>query len=193
MGLGGSCLVSNLIVRYLTMVKPRSDRRAVPTTTGRALAPASELEAGSVWSLLDRVARQLRDIHRHTVRHTGLTPAQYVVLRALWRSDRQPPAALAADSRCTRATMTGLVDSLEKRALVRRAPNPDDRRSLLVGLTAKGKSLQRSTPDIDHLFDGCCSVLSAREMRQLRGLLEKVGASLGRLGPAGACHCGGQS
>jgi DNA-binding MarR family transcriptional regulator len=152
-------------------------------------SPAGALEAGAVFSLLDQVAHRLRQIHGRTTRQSGLTPAQYVVVRALWGQDRQSPAALATAAGCTRATMTGLLDSLQEQTLVRREPNPADRRSLLVALTSKGKALRRSTPDIDKLFGACCSGLSRREIGQLCALLTKLNDSLQRV--EGGCCCNG--
>ena len=46
----------------------------------------------------------------------------------------------------TRATVTGLLDSLERRGFVHRAPNPADRRSLLVEITPAG-------PNPGHMID----------------------------------------
>ena len=41
------------------------------------------------------------------------------------------------------ATLTGQLDRLEKRRLLKRVANPDDRRSFLVSVTPKGKTLVR--------------------------------------------------
>jgi DNA-binding MarR family transcriptional regulator len=74
--------------------------------------------------------------------------------------------------------MTGIVDTLENKGLVTREPNPDDRRSLLVKLTEKGRSLQASTPTLDKIFRSCCVGLEAGEVRQLSQLLRKLNESL---------------
>jgi len=70
--------------------------------------------------------------------------------------------------------MTGIVDTLEGKGLVSREPNPDDRRSLLVKLTAKGTALQKSTPTLDRIFGRCCVGLEADEIQQLSRLLKKL-------------------
>ena len=74
--------------------------------------------------------------------------------------------------------MTGIVDTLEKNGLVTRQPNPDDRRSLLVTLTEKGKALAGSTPDLDRIYSSCCVGLSVEEFKELGYLLEKLDQSL---------------
>jgi DNA-binding MarR family transcriptional regulator len=49
------------------------------------------------------------------------------------------PAELAEAAGVTRATMTGLIDTLERDGLVRREPDPLDRRMMSVRLTAKAE------------------------------------------------------
>lgn len=136
-------------------------------------APVSD-----IFTLLDQVARKLREIQRLTVSEVDLTPPQFQTLRLLWEHDGQPFKDLADANGCTRPTMTGIVDTLEKNGLVTRQPNPDDRRSLLVTLTEKGKSLEGSTPDLDRIYAKCCVGLSAVEFQQLGLLLEKLDQSL---------------
>jgi DNA-binding MarR family transcriptional regulator len=131
-----------------------------------------------VFTTLDRVARNLREIKRQTVNQVELTPPQYHTLRLLWERDSQPFKDLAAANGCTRPTMTGIVDTLEKNGLVTRQPNPDDRRSLLVTLSKKGKDLEGSVPDLDRIYATCCVGLTSEEFQQLGLLLEKLDQSL---------------
>jgi len=127
-----------------------------------------------VFSLLDKVAKNLREIQRQTVNQVELTPPQYQTLRLLWEQDSQPLKDLAAANGCTRPTMTGIVDTLEKNGLVTRQPNPEDRRSLLVTLSEKGKALEGSAPDLDRIYATCCVGLTSAEFQQLGTLLEKL-------------------
>jgi DNA-binding MarR family transcriptional regulator len=131
-----------------------------------------------VFELLDQVARQLREIQRLTVSEVNLTPPQYQTLRSLWEQDSQPFKDLAVFNRCTRPTMTGIVDTLEGKGLVTRQPNPDDRRSLLVTLTEKGSALEGKTPDLDRIYARCCVGLSGEEFQRLGSLLDKLNQSL---------------
>ena len=131
-----------------------------------------------VFTSLDQVARRLREIQRLTVSEVNLTPPQYQILRFLWEQDSQPFKDLADSNGCTRPTMTGIVDTLEKKGLVTRQPNPDDRRSLLVTLSDKGKALEGNTPDLDLIYAKCCVGLSSEEFQQLGSLLEKLDQSL---------------
>ena len=150
-----------------------TDNSLIPIDNLLPAAPVSE-----IFTLLDRVARNLREIKRQTVNQVEITPPQYQTLCQLWERDRQPLKDLAAANGCTRPTMTGIVDTLEKNGFVTRQPNPDDRRSLLVTLSDKGKALEGSAPDLDRIYAGCCVGLSTEEFLQLGLLLEKLDQSL---------------
>lgn len=131
-----------------------------------------------VFQLIDQVAKKLRSIHSQTIKEANLTPTQYYVFTLLSEKDGRPLKELAAMCRCTPATITGIVDTLEKKDLVKRQPNPTDRRSLLAMLTQKGKAFRRSTPTTTKVFENCCTGLNPNEFRQLSRLLKKFDLSL---------------
>jgi DNA-binding MarR family transcriptional regulator len=150
-----------------------TEETLIPIENISTAAPVTD-----VFELLDQVARRLREIQRLTVREANLTPPQFQTLRLLWEQDSQPFKDLAASNGCTRPTMTGIVDTLEKKSLVTRQPNPNDRRSLLVTLTEQGLALEGSTPNLDRIYAKCCVGLSVEEFRQLGLLLGKLDQSL---------------
>jgi len=131
-----------------------------------------------IFYLIEQVEKKLKQIQRHTIRATNLTPPQYFMLTLLWARDGQPFKDLAAAGGYTRATITGIVDTLEKKGLVTRQPNPNDRRSLLVKLTAAGWAQQNSTPSLERIFKNCCVGLEIGEGQQLSRLLKKLNDSL---------------
>jgi DNA-binding MarR family transcriptional regulator len=51
------------------------------------------------------------------------------------------PAEIAARLGSARATVTGVLDSLEKRSSALRSPHPDDRRRLQISITDRGRAL----------------------------------------------------
>ena len=67
----------------------------------------------------------------------GLSLRQYAALHSI-RQGASSPGELARLWQVTPAVITGVVDSLEKRELVRREPDPDDRRRLRLALTDMG-------------------------------------------------------
>ena len=144
--------------------------------------PGAKLRAGPVLpevvQLIELADKRLKQIQRETIGEADLTPPQYFVLTLLWERDGRPFKELAAAANCSPATMTGIVDTLERKGLVAREPNPDDRRSLLVKLTEAGWSLKDSTPTLEGIFRGCCVGLEPDEIQQLSQLLKKLNESL---------------
>lgn len=72
------------------------------------------------------------------VEHLGVTASQAMVLNFLGEEDRILSRVLRQKLQVTSATMTGILDRLEKIGLLERQPHPDDRRAILVCLTDKG-------------------------------------------------------
>jgi DNA-binding MarR family transcriptional regulator len=78
----------------------------------------------------------------------GLTIADFDVLNTLRRvGDRHgtKPSELARSALITTGAMTSRLDRLEGAGLIRRTPDPDDRRGILVCLTTQGSKLARQT------------------------------------------------
>ena len=142
------------------------------------LTNPDRISYSKIFQQLESAAKRLKAIHRLTIQDANLTPSQYYILKLLWEKDKRPFKDLADELMCTRATITGIIDTLENKGLVYRETNPADRRSLLASLTDKGIALQVSTPDVSSIFDSCCSGLSGDEFQQLGSLLEKLNQSL---------------
>ena len=63
---------------------------------------------------------------------------------------------------------------MEKKDIVVRKMNPEDRRSVLVILTDKGKKLEMETPNINTILDNCCSGFDPNDIEDLTKLLKKL-------------------
>jgi DNA-binding MarR family transcriptional regulator len=85
------------------------------------------------------------------------------------------PAELADLCGVTRATMTGLIDTLERDGLVTREPDPVDRRMMLVNLTPRGhERLNEVLPGHFRRMAMLMAGLSEEERKTLVGLLLKI-------------------
>lgn len=110
----------------------------------------------------------------------GLSEGRFVLLFLLEAArGGLAPRELAEQAGVTRATVTGLLDGLERDMLVQRQADAADRRALRVQLTPRGRQLAQAVVAehgrwIAGVFDG----LSVVERSQLAGLLEKVAAGL---------------
>jgi DNA-binding MarR family transcriptional regulator len=73
------------------------------------------------------------------------------------------------------ATMTATLDLLEHRGWIRRIPNPDDRRSVLIEITPAGRATaDQLLPGIRKVEQRILSALAPGERAQLLGLLAKI-------------------
>lgn len=74
------------------------------------------------------------------VRELGLTPAQFDILATLGNTTGMSFKELGEKTLITKGTLTGVVDRLEAKGLVRRVVKPEDRRSISVQLTERGRA-----------------------------------------------------
>jgi DNA-binding MarR family transcriptional regulator len=89
------------------------------------------------------------------------------------------PSTIAARMIVSRGTMTGILDSLERRGLVRRARHGSDGRMRLVEVTAEGSArAQRVLPRLHEAEKRWLDWLSEREQRQLLRLVAALQAHL---------------
>jgi len=108
----------------------------------------------------------------------GLTWGEYIVLAALRRSGppfRMTPTKLFSSILLSSGAMTNRLDRLEEMEMVRRLPDPNDRRGRLVELTAKGRRLVDRAV-VNHLTkeQQMIAPLSRSEQQLLAKLLRKL-------------------
>ena len=144
----------------------------------------SSLQLSNVQSLENMAWRSLADtyrtVHFHIMsdlRHYGLTPPQYTVLRITGRSERGflPMNEIGKEMIVTYANVTTIVDNLEKRGLVRRIRNTTDRRIVNVQLTGAGSRLFGKIYSVHHKrVANLMRALSESELRSLLKFTTKI-------------------
>ncbi|MEF9918820.1 MAG: MarR family transcriptional regulator [Eubacterium sp.] len=71
-----------------------------------------------------------------------ITPSQYGVLNCLWGKEHNTPKQIA-DTLCLEtSTISGVLDRMQKKDLIDRIINPDDRREVQVMIKEKGRILE---------------------------------------------------
>ncbi|MGD9723210.1 MAG: MarR family winged helix-turn-helix transcriptional regulator [Pirellulales bacterium] len=125
----------------------------------------------NLWRTYDRLHLREEELFDHY----DLTPQQYNALRLLRgeESGKLPTLALAARLVSRAPDITRLLDKLEERGLIERERPPDNRRVVLIGLTAAGRSL---LAELDQRVREChvrqLGHLSESQLRELIKLLE---------------------
>lgn len=101
----------------------------------------------SLGYLVNRASRAIRKAFNARLEEGNfpVTGEQWAVLVHLWERDGRPQYELADLLDKDKTTMTRFIDELEKRNLVVRIADQQDRRQNLVHLTPLGKSLEAST------------------------------------------------
>jgi DNA-binding MarR family transcriptional regulator len=133
-----------------------------------------ELVASSTF-LLKRLGFAAKERGMQAYEQQGLHPYHFAILLALDEGSHETQGAIADALGYDRGQLVGLLDELEKRGLVERRRDPDDRRRHLVQMTAEGKrTLRRLRSLARELEDDFLEPLSDAERDKLHALLLKL-------------------
>ncbi len=166
------------------MAKQMYTLRDIPKyATIRACAaryPEIDPASSAACVLLLRVASDILAAIDDYLSSHNFSQGRWTVMMLLYRAPGTPlnPCDLADRAGVTRATMTGLLDGLEREHLVAREPVPEDRRMLEVRLTDKGRqALDEAMPGYFRLIRRLTAGLNTEEKEGLMELLTKLGAT----------------
>jgi DNA-binding MarR family transcriptional regulator len=125
--------------------------------------------------------RALSHVAARHLRTLGLTAPQFDIVATLGDSLGLSCQELGARTLITKGTLTGVVDRLARRGLVRRRDCPVDRRRRVVALTPAGHRLfARVFPAHVAYLRGACGGRSAADLERLRVELAALRAVLER-------------
>ncbi len=126
------------------------------------------------FELINKINKDFKDFYRKIINEYQLTIPQFCVLKHLGKLGGLQLGELASCCHLSRSTMTGVIDTMEKSKIVVRAKNPEDRRSLLVVMTDKGKQIYNKLPKEEILTTDYCDAINSEEIRVINELLIKV-------------------
>jgi DNA-binding MarR family transcriptional regulator len=141
----------------------------------RAQRPDLDVEPMQVLSRISRLARHLDIARRGAFTDHGLESWEFDVLAALRRQGppfQLTPGALLRATLVTSGTMTNRVDRLAADGLVRREPDPRDKRGVLVTLTSQGRErVDAALADLLRRERALLAALDSGQRRHLADLM----------------------
>ena len=109
------------------------------------------------------------------VSQLNVTSVQAMVLGFLNDEDQITSSELGKRTELDSATLTGILDRLEVAGFIERKGNPDDRRSIRIHLTQKGKAMSReATRVIAEANTEFLQLLTEQQKRDLHGIITKL-------------------
>jgi DNA-binding MarR family transcriptional regulator len=128
--------------------------------------------ASNIW----RAAQAMRaHLERRVLRDDDLSWTGFSLLFNLWVWGAMETRALAASMGVTRATVSGVCDTLERRGLVERTSHDRDRRLVRLTLTGHGRELIEDVfPRFNAGESALCAGLTQAEQETLAHLLRRV-------------------
>ena len=139
--------------------------------------PDLDLTVEGIVDRINGLSRRIKRMMDETLTERSLTWGEWKVLGLLRRSPgyRRSPGFLAVHAELSSGAMTNRLDNLEKRGLIRRLPDPNDRRGIHVELTEAGsKAYEESTAAQAAKEALVASALTDREKNELNNLLRRL-------------------
>lgn len=138
------------------------------------------MDAKEFLPILRELARCYQAFESYSSKHVrslGLTPSQFDIIATLGNTEGMTFKQLGEMTLITKGTLTGVIDRLAAKKLVRRIASPDDGRSQIVRLTAQGNALfacifPAHLEHIGNAFSGVTSAELNKTQSVLRNLTE---------------------
>ena len=142
--------------------------------------PENQVRALNAFITLARASEAVAARLQRDLAGKRLTTSQFGVIEALLHLGPLCQGELAGKLLRSGASMTSVVEGLEKRGLVVRQRTEEDKRFVRVALTGKGRRLiQEIFPAHAETVTRLFSVLTEEEQKQLRRLCRKLGIGVG--------------
>ena len=163
-------LDNNCLSNYNLVTVTNETATAKPVYDAKSYDPQR-----SIGSLFGKVKGAMGAAFEAELAPLDITAAQYVILMSLAHGECSSASDLCKGISYDPGAMTRMLDRLERRGLVRRAPNPDDRRAFQLELTQEGQAVvpklrAAGMKVLNRMLDG----FSAKDAQQLEGLLLRM-------------------
>ncbi len=135
---------------------------------------------GQITRTLFQIGQAVKNMFWDKSRLEHLTPAQVKTLLFVnyTRNDAITIGNIAKHLTCTAATASGVIDSLEKKRLIVRSRDPEDRRRVHISLTPDGKRMAEIVEDIGDEIEDIIGEFEPEEQKILERLLLRISEKL---------------
>ncbi|MFE4544137.1 MULTISPECIES: MarR family winged helix-turn-helix transcriptional regulator [unclassified Arthrobacter] len=139
--------------------------------------PATDADAMHLVLLLHRVANVLTyDLESAVHRPRGLSWPAFRLLFTIWVGGELESKAAAAQSGMSRAAVSSLVNTLDNLGFIQRTSDAQDKRKILLSLTATGRSTLEDALQANNVQEQkWAQNLTRDDLQALIGLLSKLG------------------
>ncbi|HWO97725.1 MAG TPA: MarR family transcriptional regulator [Bacillus sp. (in: firmicutes)] len=105
----------------------------------------------------------------------NIAPEQNLIMMLLWEQDGMTQNEIAEKLYKDKTNIARMASNLESKGFIQRVVSKEDRRSLKLYLTDKGKELGHSvTPIAEEFNRQVCSGITDEELKELRRILSKI-------------------
>jgi DNA-binding MarR family transcriptional regulator len=137
--------------------------------------PESRPEVDAIVETIIYLYTESRRLTKGLASQFGLTGPQLTVIKLLETFDNLSLSTLSERIRAQNSTVTGIIDRMEREALVRRERSTTDRRVVHIKLTDKGQRLaQKIQVEPMEIFRGALMSLSQPDLRDLLRIMTKL-------------------
>jgi DNA-binding MarR family transcriptional regulator len=139
--------------------------------------PGMDLETIHSFARLMMRFHQIKILMEGYFNKMGLTKSRFMVLIQLYRKRDQGMSIgdISHFHQVRSATMTGIIDTLEREGQIERIHDPSDRRRVIVRITGAGRELmEKFLPRYQRHIKQMLNGLSEKERRTFSNLLEKL-------------------
>ena len=121
-----------------------------------------------------RAEQKIHKMEYETMKAGGLTPSQFAVLEVLYSKGDLKICEIIEKTLTTSGNVTVVIKNLEKDGLVSKNIDLEDKRSMLISITDKGKKIMdeifpKHVDNINNIFD----ILTIEEKLELKKILKK--------------------
>lgn len=177
-----ACILPDKIAQSEIVALPLTDIERLSPTDRRSRARAGKNGSMALGPLPDLIGYNLRKAQvavfqnfQSAVAPHDITPGQFGVLIMIKENEGLSQSDLGSAVGIDRSTMVAVIDRLESRGLVIRAPSPNDRRSYALKLSEDGERLMDELiPRVKEHDQSMVKGLSKQEQAQLIDFLRRI-------------------